>query len=112
MRALQQVRVFLASPGDVSEERRLAREVVQEVNQTVGESRGLTIRLVGWDTDAAPDWGGDPQSRVNEQIADMSDYDLFVGILWNRFGAATPRAGSGTEEEFNLAVDEFEANGK
>ena len=43
----------------------------------------------------------DPQDVVNRQIG---EYDLFVGILWNRMGTPTAVATSGTEEEFQPRV--------
>ncbi|MBX9961027.1 MAG: hypothetical protein K2Y15_12900, partial [Burkholderiaceae bacterium] len=36
-----------------------------------------------------------------------NDWDLFVGIMWARFGTPTSRAGSGTEEEFGRAIDRY-----
>ncbi len=42
----------------------------------------------------------DAQAVVNPQIG---PYDLFIGILWNRFGTPTGRAESGTREEFDQA---------
>ena len=38
------------------------------------------------------------------------DYDIFLGVMWARFGTATPRAGSGTEEEFERALTRHQAN--
>jgi hypothetical protein len=43
---------------------------------------------------------------VNEQIGDS--YDVFIGILWGRFGTSTPRAPSGTIEEFERAFARLE----
>jgi hypothetical protein len=40
---------------------------------------------------------------IDEQIGD--DYDIFIGILWTRFGTSTPRHDSGTYEEFNRAYE-------
>ncbi|MCK5303095.1 MAG: hypothetical protein KAJ96_08135, partial [Candidatus Thorarchaeota archaeon] len=37
---------------------------------------------------------------------------IFLGILWKRFGTATPRAGSGTEEEFDRAYERYKADPK
>jgi len=37
----------------------------------------------------------------------MSNYALFVGVMWNRLGTATPRGASGTVEEFERAVAAF-----
>ena len=99
------LKVFVASPGDVSGEREVVREVIDDLNRTVASEKGVLLHVVGWETDARPSFGGDPQSLVNAQIADMSQYDLFLGILWDRFGTPTPRAGSGTEEEFDRAVE-------
>ena len=100
------LRVFVASPGDVHDERGIVREVIEDVNRTSGQEKWNVLSVTGWETDARPSFGADPQFLVNEQIADMSQYDLFVGILWSRFGTPTPRARSGTEEEFNRAVGE------
>jgi len=108
----QLVRIFLASPGDVSDERSAARRIIAETNRTIASSQGITLQLVGWDTDTVPQLGADPQSIVNSQIADAGDYDLFIGIMWNRFGTPTPRAGSGTEEEFRHAVDAQRSTGR
>lgn len=112
MPQIEQIQVFLASPGDVQAEREQARNVIEELNRTLARDKSVNLKVVGWDTDAFPGYGGDAQSLVNRQIADMGQYDLFIGIMWNRFGQATPRAGSGTEEEFDRAVAAFEQNGK
>lgn len=111
MRTIRQASIFLASPGDVSTERQHARDVVEELNRTVGANRGIHLNVVGWETDAAPDYGADAQALINGQIARMEEHDVFVGIMWNRFGSPTPRAGSGTAEEFERAVRCFERNG-
>lgn len=99
------LKVFVASPGDVSAEREVVREVIDDLNRSVAPEKGVMLQVVGWETDARPGFGGDPQSLVNAQIVDMTQYDLFVGVLWDRFGTPTTRAGSGTEEEFDRAVE-------
>lgn len=38
------------------------------------------------------------------------DYDIFLGIMWARFGTPTPRADSGTEEEFERALGRYQDN--
>ena len=42
----------------------------------------------------------------------MAEYDLFIGLMWRRLGTPTPRAISGTVEEFELAVKAHEQVGK
>ena len=42
----------------------------------------------------------------------IEDTDLFVGILWNRFGTETGKANSGTEEEFDIAYRAWKGGGR
>ena len=55
------------------------------------------------DANAYPGFGTDPQGVVNEEIGD--DYEIFIGPLWSRFGTPTPRAFSGTQEEFERVYE-------
>lgn len=95
------LQVFVASPDDVSDERTLLPDVVSEFNKTWGNRNGVTLELLRWETDSRPGFGADAQDVINKQIGD--EYDIFIGIMWGRFGSPTKRAESGTEEEFNRA---------
>jgi Domain of unknown function (DUF4062) len=101
---LRKIRIFVASPGDVLVERDHLAKVIEELNLTLSllaPEKGLVLELVRWETHVAPGLGRDAQDVVNQQIADA--YDVFVGIMWKRFGTPTSVAGSGTEEEFQRA---------
>jgi hypothetical protein len=103
------LRVFLSSPADLIEERQIYKEIIDESNQILSDSDSdIRFELLMWETDTYPTIGKDAQSIINEQIGD--DYDIFVGLMWTRFGTPTPRAGSGTEEEFNLAFEKLTKN--
>lgn len=95
------LQVFLASPSDVTDERTLLADVVSEFNNTWGKNKGVMLELLKWETHSQPGFGADAQDVINKQIGD--EYDIFIGIMWGRFGSPTLRAGSGTEEEFNRA---------
>lgn len=97
------LQVFVASPSDVSEERGVLEEVVRELNTTWADTFGIRLDLVRWETHASPGFGNDAQDVINEQIP--ASYDIFIGIMWTRFGTPTQRAGSGTEEEFMQAYE-------
>jgi hypothetical protein len=90
--------VFVASPSDVSPERARLEEVVAELNLSWSRSLGIRLDLLRWETHAYPGFGVDAQEVINRQIP--SDYDIFIGIMWHRFGTPTGRADSGSEEEF------------
>ena len=83
------------------------KQVIEQVNRMRGRAASARLHLITWEEDTRPGVGEDAQDVVNKQIGD--DYDLFVGIMWTRFGTPTGRAGSGTEEEFSRAYDRFAA---
>lgn len=103
------LKVFVASPGDVTEERGILKEVIEELNHGVAAKIGLVLQYVGWDTDAWAGIGEDAQDVINQQIG---SYDIFIGIMWKRFGTPTNRAGSGTEEEFEQAYKLWSSYGR
>jgi hypothetical protein len=104
------LQIFVASPSDVSEEREILETVVLQLNSIWSNSLGLTFELIKWETHTHPTFGKDPQDAINTQI-DL-EYDVFIGIFWGRLGTPTPRALSGTIEEFERAYSTFAMNGK
>lgn len=93
--------IFLASPSDVPSERNIVKEVINDLNQNYLKSLNLNFELLSWEDSTFPNFGDYPQDVINKQIGD--DYDIFIGILWSRFGTPTNRAESGTLEEFQRA---------
>jgi formylglycine-generating enzyme required for sulfatase activity len=84
----------------VSDERQRLAKVVDHLRTHVASAHRLDLELVRWETHVRPGAGADAQAVINPQIG---AYDLFIGILWNRFGTSTKRAESGTREEFDQA---------
>ncbi len=93
---------FVASPSDTSKEREACDEVFDEINSGIGKAHNFRIESVKWEKNAYPDFGSDGQNVLNKQL-DPGKHPFFVGIMWKHFGSKTPRAGSGTEEEFDQA---------
>lgn len=96
--------VFVASPSDMEQEREKLEEVITELNRTWSKSLQLRLDLVRWETHGIPGIGADPQDVLNEELA-IENADIFIGLMWGRYGTPTNRAGSGTEEEFQTALD-------
>lgn len=99
------VTMFISSPSDVSAEREILDSVVNELNKTWSRTLGIRFEPIMWESYSRPAFGNDPQDVLNEQLPD--DYDVFLGILWGRIGTPTPRAESGTLEEFERAFDRY-----
>lgn len=101
------VKVFVASPSDVADERAIVKEIIEEFNALNGQLFKVRCEFLGWDTHSFAAFGNDGQDVINKQI---SEYDIFIGIMWSKIGTATPRASSGTIEEFEIALDKHKSS--
>jgi hypothetical protein len=81
--------VFLASPGDLVEERHVARSVVDELNHSLSRELGWRIELMGWE-DTLPG-SRRPQELINK---DVESCHLFLGMFWKRWGQPTGSSSS------------------
>ncbi|ODS39204.1 MAG: hypothetical protein A7316_06165 [Candidatus Altiarchaeales archaeon WOR_SM1_86-2] len=85
----------------MAKEREHLRKIADKINECIAHEFGFNLKVVGWEN-VIPEMGDRPQAIINKQI---EPYDIFIGIMWKRFGTPTGEAESGTEEEFNLAFD-------
>jgi hypothetical protein len=107
---LKPIRVVVASPGDVEAERKRLAAVIDELNSDL-ETSGCILRLYRWETDAYPGFHVlGPQGLV-DQVLDIGNCDMLIGIFWKRFGTPVSDAGSGTEHEFKIAYERWKASG-
>lgn len=95
------VKIFLASPMDLTEERKIFHSVIEKINRFIGKFNHITFEVIGWEEYVMPDLGEDAQDIVNRQI--QLDYDIFVCLFKDRIGTPTKRAQSGTIEEYERA---------
>lgn len=97
--------VFIASPGDLLEERRIVREVCNELKRsTFLKAYRISFEAVGWE-DAFPA-PGRPQEIINRLIKEC---DIFVCMFHRRFGTYSGKEESGTLEEFLDAYDSWKS---
>jgi hypothetical protein len=104
---MQKLRIFAASPSDMAAERTRIEAVASNL-KPLADSLGIVLEVVDWSS-VVPQMGR-PEQVILDQVNPTS-WDVFIGILWHRFG--TPTGGkdkctkqeylSGTEEEFKTA---------
>ena len=129
MQTVPQIRVFLASPGDVNEERAVALEVLDMLEYDplfkLNGAGGVSIHAVAWDKP-----GGDtpmratmtPQTAIKQGLPRPSQCDITLVLFWGRMGTELPfpeyqkpdgsKFLSGTEWEFTDAISAERAQGK
>ena len=87
---------FISSPGDCQSERESCQKVIDIINIGLAKHLGINFESFMWEYDVLPDMGRNGQEIIDEYVS-RSNYDIFIGIMKNRFGHPTKKAGSGTE---------------
>jgi hypothetical protein len=104
------IRVFLASSGDLQDERVAAKAMVDHINKMFSDVEGYHVDLIGWE-DTLPQYGR-AQAVINQ---DLETCELFVGMLWERWGTPPSKDRSytsGFEEEFEIAITSRRKNNR
>lgn len=83
------------------------RKAAAQVNSDWSNLTGNYLHIIGFE-EVPSDIGTDGQDVINQAIGDQ--YDAYLGLMGNRIGSPTPRAASGTLEEFERAVARFRAD--
>ena len=107
------LRIFVASPSGLDEERRAIWNVVEEINRRNSSHWRLQFQAVGWEDTV----GGN--RRAQELInRDLETCDFFFGVLSDHWGSPSQSEGdvgtpytSGFHEEYELA-QEMSVEGK
>jgi Sulfatase-modifying factor enzyme 1 len=118
------LRVFLASPGDVADERTLALQVLEQLQYDPLLRGRITVETVAWDKPGA----GTPmlaimtpQEAIKEDLLTPAQCDIVIVIFWSRMGTPLPeewkkpdgsRYLSGTEWEYLNALEAAEHQGR
>ncbi len=118
------LRIFLASPGDVANERALALKVFEQLQYDPLLRGRITVETVAWDKPGAgtPMLATlTPQAAIALGLPKPSECDIVIVILWSRIGTALPKNWkkpdgrpylSGTDWEYHDALQAAEQHGK
>ena len=101
--------VFIASPGDLVEEREKFKESIDDLNKGFGVGADVEFEPLGWE-DTLALTGRRNQSLINTEI---DRCEVFLLCLHRRWGQEAPdsKYSSYTEEEFYLALNRFQRTG-
>lgn len=100
------IQVFIASPGDLVEERNAFRKTIDGLNIGFGDGAGVEYVALGWE-DTLASTGRRNQSVINE---DIDTCDVFILAMFRRWGQTAADAkpySSYTEEEFHRAFERW-----
>ena len=102
---MNKIRIFISSPSDVLKERDALEHLIKnDLQNSLGKHNNLYIEPLRWETHGRP-FMGDIQQNLFDHLG---EYDIFIGIFWNRFGTPTGPYKSGSEAEFRDACNRWE----
>src|SRR5215831_3136326 len=87
------LRIFLSSPGDVGEERQIARTLVETLPEQPLLKGRVTLEIFAYDNPEAPapmSASETPQASVNRYLGRPADCDLTIVVLWSKLGTPLP----------------------
>ena len=96
------IKVLVASPSDVGEERKIAEAVIHDWNTRHDGKEDIWLKPVLWELDTAPETGERAQEIINTQIVD--ECKCAIGIFWTRIGTDTGVAPGGAVEEVERMI--------
>jgi hypothetical protein len=123
-RAPLPIRVFLASPGDVVDERARALKTLEDLQYNPLLRGMITVETVAWDKPGAGTpmlASKTPQQAIAEGLPKPSECDVVIVVFWSRMGTPLPanyvkpdgsRYRSGTEWEYQDALQAAEQDGR
>jgi DNA-binding winged helix-turn-helix (wHTH) protein len=113
------LKIFLASPGDVENERGIVLNTIDNLNNFFRDLHyQVHLKKMAWEI-SAHSGPGKAQDVINKQIA-PSKSDIFIAILWKRFGTPTNTTRpddnspylSGTQQEIEDAYNSWKKTGR
>lgn len=108
---ITQYSLFISSPQDLETERSEISNIINEINLTYSSRKSVNLDVIKWETHSAPGITDTyTQNLINNDLG--NEYDVFIGMLWQKFGTKTEIANSGTEEEFLKAVERYKNGDK
>lgn len=99
---MQKLRIFAASTSDTAAERSKVAAVAAAF-KPLADHLDIALDVVDWRS-AVPDMGR-PEQVILEQL-DPKGWDIFVGILWHRFGTPPGARDAGTQREYLGGTEE------
>jgi HEAT repeat protein len=87
------LRIYLASPTDVRDEREQARLLIERLRRDPSFRYRVALEVIAWDDPHCPSpmlAQLTPQAAVNRNLRKPADCDIVIIILWTRMGTPLP----------------------
>ncbi len=106
-KTIKQIKILISCPADVENIKDLIEKCCSNFNPTFSKNENIVFEVVHWKKNVSPIiTGGRAQDIINLEFEDQ-EYDIFIGILWKKFGEKQTNGKTPTEEEYEIALNNY-----
>ncbi|MCJ7602996.1 MAG: DUF4062 domain-containing protein [Desulfobulbaceae bacterium] len=98
----QELKIFVSSPSGIEEEHKRVTNVIKDLNKRLDKFNCLLVAIRFKDI---PPSAGKAQEIIDREIG---NFDIFLGIMKDRFGTPVFDSQSGSQHEFELAYSSWQ----
>ena len=99
--------VLISCPSDVEVERDIVYEVCEEISADNENYKDIILSAIHWKNDVRPIMTKKTsQEEIDAQFAKLKP-DIYIGIMWKKYGERKIEGVSPTEHEFNIAYNNY-----
>lgn len=105
------IKVFISCPNDLDDERKIVREVCKGISNVTCSKKNIEVKPIDYKENIIPIiTDSDAQAVIDDQL-DKERYDIYIGIMWHRFGDLRESGMTPTESEFHTAFERHQDTG-
>ncbi|WP_144560366.1 DUF4062 domain-containing protein [Shouchella miscanthi] len=108
MKLVKLIKIFIASPSDVLEQRNEVERLILDWNNEHSDTNNIVLMPIRWENNSTASYAvnSSGQAIINEQIVRSSD--ILIAIFGNKIGTRTANNKSGTIEEINVFYEKHQ----
>ena len=109
---IRQIKVFISCPSDVDKEKEIILRACDVLSDRIFSKKNINIKSIDWAKDVPRIITGEGPQNLIDKYLEGQDYDIYIGILWKRFGEPQLNGLAPTEGEFEDAFRRYKKTGK
>ena len=109
---VKQIKVVISYPSDVDKEKDIIVKLCDTLSNHIFVKKNIHIKLIDWAENVPRIITGEGPQRTIDKYFKEQDYDIYIGILWKRFGEPKTNGLTPTEGEFEDAFKRYKKTGR
>ena len=109
---VKQIKVVISYPSDVDKEKDIIVKLCDTLSNHIFVKKNIHIKPIDWAENVPRIITGEGPQRTIDKYFKEQDYDIYIGILWKRFGEPQANGLTPTEGEFEDALKRYKKTGR